>query len=40
VPLEYYNIPPGRLKKQGPPPWAGQGHKKKAKHHGHGHEKD
>jgi hypothetical protein len=26
VPVEYYNIPPGQLKKHGPPPWAGQGH--------------
>ena len=26
VPVEYYKIPPGHLKKQGPPPWAGQGH--------------
>jgi hypothetical protein len=26
VPVEYYKIPPGQLKKQGPPPWAGQGH--------------
>jgi hypothetical protein len=25
VPVEYYNIPPGHLKKKGPP-WAGQGH--------------
>src|SRR5882724_3313088 len=40
VPLEYDNIPPGHLKKQGPPPWAGHGQKKKAKQHGHGHEKD
>jgi len=34
VPLEYYNIPPGHLKKKGPP-WAGQGHgpqSKKPKH--------
>jgi hypothetical protein len=34
VPVEYYKIPPGQLKKQGPPPWAGQGHgphKKKPK---------
>jgi hypothetical protein len=27
VPVEYYKIPPGQLKKQGPPPWAGQGHR-------------
>jgi hypothetical protein len=26
VPVEYYKIPPGQLKKKGPPPWAGQGH--------------
>ena len=26
VPVEYYKIPPGHLKKQGPPPWGGQGH--------------
>jgi hypothetical protein len=26
VPVEYYKIPPGHLKKHGPPPWAGQGH--------------
>jgi hypothetical protein len=26
VPVEYYKISPGQLKKQGPPPWAGQGH--------------
>jgi hypothetical protein len=26
VPVEYYKIPPGHLKKKGPPPWAGQGH--------------
>ena len=26
VPVEYYKIPPGHLKKQGPPPWAGKGH--------------
>jgi WXXGXW repeat (2 copies) len=35
VPLEYYKIPPGHLKKHGPPPWAGQGHgphPKKPKH--------
>jgi hypothetical protein len=34
VPVEYYNIPPGHLKKKGPP-WAGQGHgphAKKPKH--------
>ena len=34
VPVEYYKIPPGQLKKQGPPPWAGQGpgkHPKKPK---------
>lgn len=23
VPVEYYKIPPGHLKKHGPPPWAG-----------------
>jgi hypothetical protein len=23
VPVEYYKIPPGHLKKKGPPPWAG-----------------
>ena len=40
VPMEYYHIPPGHLKKPGPPPWAGHGQKKKAKHHGHGHEKE
>jgi hypothetical protein len=35
VPVEYYTIPPGQLKKHGPPPWAGQGsapHAKKPKH--------
>jgi hypothetical protein len=35
VPVEYYKIPPGQLKKHGPPPWAGQGygpHSKKPKH--------
>jgi hypothetical protein len=35
VPVEYYKIPPGNLKKKGPPPWAGQGHglyPKKPKH--------
>jgi hypothetical protein len=35
VPVEYYKIPPGHLKKHGPPPWAGQGHgshSKKPKH--------
>jgi hypothetical protein len=26
VPVQYYKIPPGQLKKHGPPPWAGQGH--------------
>jgi hypothetical protein len=26
VPVEFYKIPPGHLKKEGPPPWAGQGH--------------
>jgi hypothetical protein len=26
VPVEYYKIPPGQLKKHGPPPWAWQGH--------------
>ena len=34
VPVEYYKIPPGHLKKKGPPPWAGQGygsHPKKPK---------
>jgi hypothetical protein len=34
VPVEYYKIPPGHLKKKGPP-WAGQGHgphSKKPKH--------
>jgi hypothetical protein len=34
VPVEYYKIPPGHLKKEGPP-WAGQGHgpqSKKPKH--------
>jgi hypothetical protein len=34
VPVEYYKIPPGQLKKHGPPPWAGQGqgkHPKKPK---------
>jgi len=25
VPMEYYKIPPGHLKKPGPPPWAGHG---------------
>jgi WXXGXW repeat (2 copies) len=40
VPVEYYKIPPGHLKKPGPPPWAGHGQKKKAKHHGHGHKKE
>jgi hypothetical protein len=29
VPVEYYKIPPGHLKKKGPPPWAGP---KKPKH--------
>jgi len=33
VPVEYYNIPSGQLKKHGPPPWAGHGkHPKKPKH--------
>jgi hypothetical protein len=35
VPVEYYKIPPGHVKKKGPPPWAGQGHRahpKKPKH--------
>jgi hypothetical protein len=35
VPVDYYKIPPGHLKKHGPPPWAGQGHgphSKKPKH--------
>jgi hypothetical protein len=31
VPVEYYKIPPGQLKKHGPPPWAGQGHGKPPK---------
>jgi hypothetical protein len=31
VPVEYYKIPPGQLKKHGPPPWAGQGHGKSPK---------
>jgi hypothetical protein len=31
VPAEYYKIPPGQLKKHGPPPWAGQGHGKPPK---------
>jgi hypothetical protein len=31
VPIEYYKIPPGQLKKHGPPPWAGQGHGKHSK---------
>jgi hypothetical protein len=31
VPVEYYKIPPGQLKKKGPPPWAGQGHGKSPK---------
>ena len=31
VPVEYYKIPPGQLKKHGPPPWAGQGHGKQPK---------
>jgi hypothetical protein len=31
VPVEYYKIPPGHLKKHGPPPWAGQGHGKPPK---------
>jgi hypothetical protein len=31
VPVEYYKIPPGHLKKQGPPPWAAQGHEKRPK---------
>jgi hypothetical protein len=26
VPVEYYKIPPGHLKRKGSPPWAGQGH--------------
>jgi hypothetical protein len=26
IPVEYYKIPPGHLKKAGPPPWAGHGH--------------
>jgi hypothetical protein len=26
VPMQYYKIPPGHLKKGGPPPWAGHGH--------------
>jgi hypothetical protein len=40
VPVAYYKIPPGHLKKPGPPPWAGHGQKKKGKHHGHGHKKE
>lgn len=35
VPVEYYKIPPGQMKKKGPPPWAGHGHgshPKKSKH--------
>jgi hypothetical protein len=35
VPVKDYKIPPGQLKKHGPPPWAGQGHgthAKKPKH--------
>jgi len=31
LPVEYYKIPPGQLKKHGPPPWAGQGHGKHPK---------
>ena len=31
VPVEYYKIPPGQLKKKGPPPWAGQGHGARSK---------
>jgi hypothetical protein len=31
VPVEYYKIPPGQLKKHGPLPWAGQGHGKHSK---------
>jgi hypothetical protein len=31
VPVEYYKIPPGQLKKHGPPPWAGRGHGKHPK---------
>jgi hypothetical protein len=31
VPVEYYKVPPGQLKKHGPPPWAGQGHGKHSK---------
>lgn len=31
VPVEYYKIPPGQLKKHGPPPWAGHGHGPKPK---------
>jgi hypothetical protein len=34
VPVRYYRVPPGQLKKHGPPPWAGHGHG-----HGHGHGK-
>jgi hypothetical protein len=26
VPVEYYKIPPGHMKKKGPPSWAGKGH--------------
>jgi hypothetical protein len=35
VPVAYYKIPPGHVKKKGPPPWSGQGHgphSKKPKH--------
>ena len=35
VPVDYYKIPPGHLKKHAPPPWAGEGHgphPKKPKH--------
>jgi hypothetical protein len=31
VPVAYYKIPPGQLKKHGPPPWARQGHGKPPK---------
>jgi len=31
VPVDYYKIPPGHLKKHGPPAWAGHGHGPKPK---------
>jgi hypothetical protein len=31
VPVDYYKIPPGHVKKKGPPPWAGHGHGPKSK---------